>query len=239
MFVANYMTTEPTTVPPTAGVAEARRLMTERGIGHLPVVDDDRMLLGLITERQMLSAPIGSQCGQIMSSHVVTIAKSAPLIAALRLSCEQRMSALPVVCDTRKLEGIITRGDLLCATYRLLGLHHAGSCIELALIDPIDDAIAALATLRENGIEPLSAVVGCVRDDGDEPALYIRVPQRTVRMAERALFQVGLVLLVPENQECTRLPTAAVAFGTDAVPGMWQRRYAGAGPGQQGAVQSG
>jgi len=59
----------------------------------------------------------------------------------------------------------------------------------------------ALLALRDNNIGPLSAVIGSVRDDGDEPALYVRVPRRRAGDAGRTLARAGLVLLVPENHD--------------------------------------
>jgi acetoin utilization protein AcuB len=200
------MTHEPVTVSPASPASAARHLMAGNHVEHLPVVDEQRKLVGLVTERQLLEAPKDATCGTLMLAHPATVHADSSVIAALRLTSERSVSALPVVRESGALEGIITRGDLLRATYRLLGLDRAGSCIELALIDRVDDPVTALATLRETGIEPLSVVVGCSRDDGEEPALYVRVPQRTGRAAERALSRAGLVLLVPENQEHSREP---------------------------------
>ncbi len=232
MFVASYMTTEPMTVSPTSRAPEARSVMATGKVEQLPVVDEQRTLVGLIMERQLLQASDDSICAALMTPHPATVHADTSVIAALRLTSERSVSALPVVCESGRLEGIITRSDLLRATYRLLGLDRPGCCIELALIDRVDDPVTALATLREAGIEPFSVVFGCSRDDGEEPALYVRVPQRTGRAAERALARAGLVLLVPENQEHPRKPLSARSWETGDAVGV-------GGPSVQQALLSG
>jgi len=204
MFVANYMTPDPTTVSVVAKVAEARKLMTEDNVGHLPVLGNARTLAGLLTKRQALGAPSGSRCGEIMTWNPITVRGDTPVVAALRLTREQSVSALPVVSEDRKLDGFITRGDLLSATYRSLGLDQVGNCIELALKDPVHDAVTALDTLRKNGIEPIIAVLDHAGDEGGQPALHVHVAPHAARPAERALSRAGFVLLVAEGQERAR-----------------------------------
>ena len=49
MLVRDCMTSHPVMVGPNCSLPEARQLMVENEIGHLPVVDDEKRLLGLIT----------------------------------------------------------------------------------------------------------------------------------------------------------------------------------------------
>lgn len=132
MFVADFMTTGPTTVSAKAHLAVARRLMSRGSIRHLPVVDENQVLLGLVTARQILSAPAAAACGDIMISNPTTVRRDTTLMAALRLTCEHHLSALPVVSEDGTLEGIITRGDILSATHRLLGPDFVVGCFRNA-----------------------------------------------------------------------------------------------------------
>lgn len=52
--VSAYMTADPVTISPTATVEEAVKLMEEKGISGLPVVDDAGALVGILSEGDLL-----------------------------------------------------------------------------------------------------------------------------------------------------------------------------------------
>jgi CBS domain-containing protein len=99
-------------------------------IRHLPVVDADGCLVGIVTDRDIrhhLFAPeifreIGSvtverllasvKVAQVMSRPVVTVAPDDALEAATRMMLEDKVGSLPVV-DRGRVVGIITETDLL------------------------------------------------------------------------------------------------------------------------------
>jgi signal-transduction protein with cAMP-binding, CBS, and nucleotidyltransferase domain len=142
-----------------------------------------------------------------MLSDPVSITADATLGAALRVMHAQRVSSLPVVDAGGRVEGIITRQDLLSLMCRMLALDHEGSSVELALHEEKTDLVAAFEVLNSLKTEVLSAVASLVRDDGDEPALYLRIAQRNPRPVESALARAGLILLEPE-MEAERLDSA-------------------------------
>jgi acetoin utilization protein AcuB len=129
MRVQDWMTAPPLTVSPETGVFEARRLMQERRIRHLPVAGDGA-LLGILTDRDIrlnLPSPANTlsvwevnyllarlTVAEVMTRGVVTIGASRDVAAAAHLMLEHRIGALPVVEDGR-LVGIITETDLLRA----------------------------------------------------------------------------------------------------------------------------
>ncbi|MGB9358682.1 MAG: CBS domain-containing protein [Acidimicrobiia bacterium] len=59
--VANIMTTPVVTVVPTASVAECMELMTDRRIRHLPVVDDEGRLVGIVSIGDIVKAMMAQQ----------------------------------------------------------------------------------------------------------------------------------------------------------------------------------
>ena len=54
LAVKEVMTEDPVTTTPDASLADAGRLMLERQIGCLPVTDDDKRFIGLVTETDLL-----------------------------------------------------------------------------------------------------------------------------------------------------------------------------------------
>ncbi len=133
MYVKDFMRTAVTTVTPDTLVSTAYQMMTMRGerIRHLPVVTDERTLVGVITDRDVRRAAASDaprmaehelaylleklHVRDIMTQEVVTVRGTTPLIEAGQIFLQQKFGCLPVVRDNHTLAGIITVVDLLRA----------------------------------------------------------------------------------------------------------------------------
>ncbi len=205
MFVASYMTSNPVTVCVAEAVSTARELLRRHDILQLPVVDGSARLTGIISDRDIRSA-IGFDAtlaeklsvSEVMTPDPTTIALGATLDEALGVFFAGRFNALPVM-NGDELVGIITAKDLLHAFHHILGLDRDGSRIEVALPNLRIDLGDAFRALKTYDGEILSAVVSSMRQDGDEPTLYVRVAERTGRAVEETLRRAGLIVLVPEH----------------------------------------
>lgn len=107
-------------IAPDASVLDAIRLMAEKGIGALVVIDGDS-LVGVVTERDYARKVIlkgrSSQTTavkDIMTADVVTTSSDQPVEQCMAVVTEKRIRHLPVVDDGR-LTGIISIGDLVKA----------------------------------------------------------------------------------------------------------------------------
>ena len=126
------MTTELITLLPTANLAEARELMHKHKIHHLPVVNDDNTLIGLVTLTNLLAAtdsvlrdpdnsihPENVIVKDIMVTDVATVDEHASLRQAALFLEKHRIGCLPVVTDGM-LKGIITETDFVAVAINLL-----------------------------------------------------------------------------------------------------------------------
>jgi CBS domain-containing membrane protein len=126
------MTTELITLLPTANLAEARELMHKHKIHHLPVVDDNNTLIGLVTLTNLLAAtdsvlrdpdnsirPEDVLVKDIMVTDVATVDERASLRQAALFLEKHRIGCLPVVTDGM-LKGIITETDFVAVAINLL-----------------------------------------------------------------------------------------------------------------------
>jgi CBS domain-containing protein len=120
----------PTIAPPDARVSFIRKIMMEKGISRMPIMDG-ATLVGIVSESDVATALRGvkrrsSQGHQdnnvermlaldIMQANVVTAKPDLPLKEAARLMIERGIGALPVVNDERHLVGIVTRRDIVRA----------------------------------------------------------------------------------------------------------------------------
>ena len=107
------MIVDPITLPPTASVREADRMMAEYKISGVPITDAEGKLLGIITNRDMrfidnLDQPIGNV---MTREHLVTVAVGTDLEAARELFKQNRIEKL-LVTEGEYLRGLITIKDI-------------------------------------------------------------------------------------------------------------------------------
>lgn len=94
-------------------VKEAARIMSNRNIGSLIVLKDNK-IAGIITERDIMKnvSCLGKKISSIMSKNVVTIDHNESLENAALIMTERKIKRLPIV-DGGKLVGIITATDIV------------------------------------------------------------------------------------------------------------------------------
>lgn len=186
MLVKDRMTPEPICGYPDMPVTEAQALMQEHNIRHLPIVDEEGKLVGLITQRSLLRAlpsdvshfsrfEISYVLGKIkarniMVKDVVTIDEGTPIEEAARIMADRKIGCLPVMRDGR-LVGIITDNDLFTIMVDLLGARRPGVRLTVLQPDrPGEVARLSTAIAKEGG--NLTVIVGCPASD---PADWISV----------------------------------------------------------------
>lgn len=130
MKVRDVMTEHPVVVELDAQVKEATDLMRSKGIRHLPVVDGEAHVLGIVTDRDLRHASfmpaLAEHAGwaphrvkaprvrDVMTWSVVTTHADTDLVQAALTMFQRRIGSLPVVADGR-LVGILTERDVFAA----------------------------------------------------------------------------------------------------------------------------
>ncbi|MFP4062466.1 MAG: HPP family protein [Halochromatium sp.] len=126
MQVSDYMTASPVTIAMDADYQDAFQIMEERDLHHLPVVDAEGAVIGILTRRDLQLAArcfkeAPAEVSEVMHSPVTTIAPDADLAAAVDCMRGDRIGCLPVSTDGgHQIVGIITETDLLRALAQLL-----------------------------------------------------------------------------------------------------------------------
>ena len=120
------------TVKPETAIDELTRLFAEHEFNGLPVVNDLRVLVGIVTQLDLFKlhllpyprfVPVledawVSSVGAVMSSSVVTLYPVEPAIRAMALMVDFRIRTIPVVNDAaggKVVVGVVTRRDLMAA----------------------------------------------------------------------------------------------------------------------------
>jgi len=107
-------------IAPDASVLEAIKLMADKAVGSLVVMEDD-VLCGIMSERDYARKVIikgrlseSTQVSEIMSTDVITTSSSQTVNHCMEMMTEMRIRHLPVVEDNRVI-GMISIGDLVQA----------------------------------------------------------------------------------------------------------------------------
>ncbi len=141
MLVGTRMTPDPITVTTDTAIDEALKLMRDKKVRRLPVLDKRGELVGIVAEKDILYAspsPATSlsiheihylvsriKVNEIMTKNVITVTDDTPLEEAARVMADNQIGALPVMHDS-KLVGIITETDLFKIFLELLGAREPG-----------------------------------------------------------------------------------------------------------------
>lgn len=128
--VADLMTREVVTLYRNDEIALADDLMNLGRVRHIPVVDEDETLVGIITQRDLFRSALlqslgygknvrdptlaGIRIKELMTTNVITTHSSTPLRDAAELMLHQKVGCLPVL-DEGKLAGILTEADFVRA----------------------------------------------------------------------------------------------------------------------------
>ena len=106
------------TCTPRTDLLSIVRIMTKWNFGSLPVVEEDRTLVGLVSEYDALQAVIEGRdlrklsAEDIMSRQVLSVTEDASLVQVANLFQDRYVTRLPVVRG-KKLVGLVARRDLL------------------------------------------------------------------------------------------------------------------------------
>ena len=126
--VADVMTGKVVTLSPHHNFNDAVNLMNDRYFRHCVVVDGQRRIVGVISDRDILRALArnpnsrSKSLDQIMTQNPVTVKRDTPIIDAVSKIVSKRINCLPVIEDDGTVCGIVTSTDLLKSYQQLLEL---------------------------------------------------------------------------------------------------------------------
>jgi CBS domain-containing protein len=121
-FVAEVMTKNPETLPTTATVADAARVMRDKNIGDIIVLEDST-ICGIVTDRDIVVRGLAegrgeqTKVGEICSKDLTTLDVDSKIGDAVKLMEEKALRRLPVVEEGKPI-GIVTLGDLAIVSDR-------------------------------------------------------------------------------------------------------------------------
>ncbi|MCE4611247.1 MAG: CBS domain-containing protein [Desulfurococcales archaeon] len=115
-------------VTPDTTIAEAARIMWNRRVGSVLVVDDEGKLRGIVTERDLVFACSEAwdtrehRVYEIMSENPITVKPDDSIFTVIRKMREANVRHLPVVDEEGKPVGIISSRDVIDLILTLMGI---------------------------------------------------------------------------------------------------------------------
>ena len=174
-FMREKIQKNPVTIPPEASFYEARNLIHEKGIRHLPVVDKNNSLVGIVTDRDIREAApsdatllsvqeLNYLLGKLKVSSfmtpkakLITITPDTLIEEAVQLMHDNKIGCLPVV-EGKKLYGIFTETDALDHLVDIFGFKQKGTRLTIALEDKPGSLLGILEVFKKHNLSVISVV---------------------------------------------------------------------------------
>jgi acetoin utilization protein AcuB len=165
------MTPNPVTITTDVSVPQALRLMLDKKVRRLPVLDRRGKLVGIVSDKDLLHASPSQATSlsvwemnellgklkvkEVMTREVVTVSEELPIEEAARIMADHKIGGLPVMRE-QTLAGIITETDLFKVLLELLGGRRPGVRVTVS----VPDAKGTLARVTNAVFDANGDIVG-------------------------------------------------------------------------------
>ncbi|MFY7666764.1 MULTISPECIES: IMP dehydrogenase [Flavobacterium] len=150
------MIIDPVTLPENSTVADAKAAMREFGIGGIPIVDENKKLKGIVTNRDLrFEKDNGRPISEVMTSQgLITVAEGTSLQEAEVVLQGNKIEKLPVVNADNTLVGLITFRDITKLTQKpIANKDNFGRLRVAAALGVTADAVQRAAALVAAGVD--------------------------------------------------------------------------------------
>ncbi len=210
-YIKEKMQKSPITITPDASFYEARALIRDKGIHHLPVVDKNGHLVGLVTDGDIREASPSDATslsvhelqyllGKLKVSgfmtpreKLITITPDIIIEEAVQLLRDHKIGCLPVM-DGKKLIGIITETDILDFLVDIFGLKLKGTRLTITLEDEPGKMHGVLELMKKHNVNIISIVSPTYKVNGKRVAA-IRIQSHDYEDLVKELNQKGYDVL--------------------------------------------
>jgi len=209
-FMREKIQRNPITISPDASFFEARALVHEKGVRHLPVVDKNNELVGIVTDRDIREAgpsdatllsiqELNYLLGKLKVASFMTPKEKLIIITpdtlieeAVQLMHDHKIGCLPVV-EGKKLYGIFTETDALDHLVDIFGFKQKGTRLSIALEDKPGTMLGILEVFKKHNVNVISIVSpSFIVEEKRITAIRVRTEQYEpiVKDLENAGYQV-------------------------------------------------
>jgi acetoin utilization protein AcuB len=179
MIISNVMTKNPVFINPEMSANDIRSVMIEEKIGHLPVLDKENALVGIITKEDLANARPSKATSldmyeisyllskllakDIMVKNVITVEENEVVEEAARIMADKGIGCLPVMWG-KLLVGIITDTDLFRLFVKAFGARRKGIRITFSLTEQPGQLAKFAGAIAERG----GNIASFITNEGDD-----------------------------------------------------------------------
>lgn len=213
MYISEHMTASPITVSGLTSLPEARQILSEYQIRHLPVIDNLGKLVGILSDRDLRSAYPSSVTSKeeailafdhvqqstvadIMTTTCSTLSIDARFDDALQIFERDKVGAIPVLGDDSNVLGLFSLLDLTSAYGQLFGAEEGGALYFVIEDDGRDDIFGQLSALCDENNVLLRSLIR-METKKDVEKIYMRVnclnPEKVVKMLKVQNYKLIIV----------------------------------------------
>jgi acetoin utilization protein AcuB len=210
-FMREKIQRNPVTIAPDASFYEVRNLIHEKGVRHLPVIDKNNMLVGIVTDRDIREAApsdatllsvqeLNYLLGKLKVSSfmtpkdkLITINPDTLIEEAVQLMHDNKIGCLPVL-EQGKLYGLFTETDALDHLVDIFGFKQKGTRLTLALEDKPGTMLGILELFKKHNINIISIVTPSFMVEGKRIAA-IRIKTEDYKDVVKDLEKAGYDVL--------------------------------------------
>ncbi len=192
MLINDWMTRDVITVEPDVSMMKVSKIMKEKHIRRLPVVDAGKKLLGIVTDRDIKEASPSKattldihelyyllseiKVKDIMTVKPFTVTPNNTIEKASLVMMEKRVGGLPVVDDQGVVVGIITESDIFKVLISITGAKYGGVQLALKLPNTPGSLKEVLELLRAEKARIISILTsyGQQQEEGFRQ-VYVRI----------------------------------------------------------------
>ena len=222
MFVSRSMTQNVITVNPNDSISNAQEKMAVNRVRHLPVVEGDNTLVGIVSDRDIRSALPDTvlnllECNDlelnkirqltvsdIMAKNPITISAWDTLQDALLIIQKERIGALPVIDENNHLEGIISTRDLLRAFINVMGIEEPGTLVGILVENKLGQLKKIVDVITEEKISTGSVLVARHWEE-NKRAVFPYLLAKNVNRVKEKMAELGFEVLNPLDWHIDKL----------------------------------
>ncbi len=191
MIIKDWMTKDVITVDPEASMMRAAKMMKEKGIRRLPVVDENGKLLGMLSDRDVKEASPSKattldvhelyyllseiKVKNIMTPNPLTIRDTDTVVKCAAIMHDKKISGLPVLNEQGKLVGIMTQNEVYSVLLSITGVYHGGVQFGLTLPDERGTLKEVLDCLRGHKARIISVLSSFDKVEKGFRQVFIRI----------------------------------------------------------------
>lgn len=225
MFVGRSMTSQVITTHPDDDIFKAKEKMDAYHVRHLPVIENDNTVVGIVTDRDIRSALPSRllhysgnkeerralseyQVKDIMTQDPLTISPNETIQDALLLIQKNLIGALPVVDENGLLKGIISVRDILRAFINVMGIDEPGILLCIIADQKVGEIKKIVDAVSEENIL-LGSILVAKYWEKNKRAVFPYLLTQDVSRLKTKLETMGFTLLHPMKWHLDQLPRYA------------------------------